>query len=165
MTRERHKESEPVAYEISVVFRENASSDKIEIQISAPERCPQVEELLTRLAAKERFIDVPSDGGRIIRLRTDSIIRIYSQNRKNYVCWANETFRTSASINELYGQLCGDSFLRISRFEIINLSKAVYFDFSIAGELKIKLENDQTVFASRRYIPVIRNYLKGGEKQ
>ena len=29
--------------------------------------------------------------------------------------------------------------------------------------LKIKLEEDQTVYASRRYIPVIREYLKGGD--
>ena len=106
---------------------------------------------------------MPSDGGRIVRLRTDHIIRIFSQNRKNYVFSSDGTIRTTASMNELYEQLIHDRFLRVSRFEIINLDKAESFDFSIVGQLKIKMEGSQTVFASRRYIPVIRDYLKGGD--
>ena len=33
-------------YDVSVVFREDSSLHSIEIQISAPERCEQVKELL-----------------------------------------------------------------------------------------------------------------------
>ena len=150
-------------YNVTVNFQENKSLDKIEILISAPERSDQVEDLLAQFAQKQQYLDLPTDGGRVFRVRTDSIIRIYSQNRKNYVCVSDETIRTSASVNELAEQLDSSGFLRISRFEIINLAKAVNFDFSIVGELKIKLEEDQTVFASRRYIPVIREYLKGGD--
>ena len=153
-----------MSYEVSVVFKEDSSLNAIQITVSAPERSRQVEELMARLVQKEHsYIDVPSDGGRTVRLRTDSIIRIYSQNRKNYISTADGIIRTSAPINELFTQL-GGGFLRISRFEIINLDKAVYLDFSIVGELKIKLEGDQMVFASRRYIPVIRDYLKGGDE-
>ena len=68
-------------------------------------------------------------------------------------------------MNELAAGLDADHFLRVSRFEIINLQKAVHFDFTIAGELKILLEKDQIVYASRRYIPIIRDYLKGGESK
>ena len=150
-------------YDVSVSFSENNSLDRIEITVCAPERSAQVEELLARLAERERFIDLPLYGGRTIRLRTDGIIRVFSQNRNNYVCTADETIRTTASIGELAEQLGSGRFLRVSRFEIINLDKAVHFDFSIVGELKIKLEGDQMVYASRRYIPVIRDYLKGGE--
>lgn len=153
------------SYDVSVAFREDRTLDKIEVQICAPERNAQVEELLARFSEKETYIDLPTDGGRNFRVRTDSIIRIYSQNRSNYVCVPDEIFRTTASVSELADKLNSHDFLRISRFEIINLAKTVHFDFSIAGELKIKLEGDQMVYASRRYIPVIRNYLKGGEKK
>ena len=152
-------------YDVTVSFREDKTLDNIEIMISAPDRSAQVEELLAQIAQKQQYLDLPTDGGRIFRVRIDSIIRIYSQNRSNYVCVADETIRTSASVNELAEQLDTSGFLRISRFEIINLAKAVKFDFSIVGELKIKLEQEQTVFASRRYIPVIRDYLKGGENK
>ena len=150
-------------YDVSVHFTEDNSLHNIEITVCAPERSAQVEELLARLTEKERYLDVPSYGGRTVRLRTDSIIRVFSQNRNNYVCTADETIRTTASIGELAEQLGAGRFLRVSRFELINLDKAVHFDFSIVGELKIKLEGDQMVYASRRYIPVIRDYLKGGE--
>ncbi len=150
-------------YDVSVSFSENKSLDRIEITVCAPEKNAQVEELLARFADRELFLDLPTEGGRTFRVRTDSIIRIYSQNRSNYVCVEDETIRTTASVNDLAAQLNEGGFLRISRFEIINLEKVVRFDFSIAGQLKIKLEQDQTVYASRRYIPVIRDYLKGGE--
>ena len=150
-------------YDVSVSFTEDRSLDKIEIRISAPERNEQVEQLLARLSDGSRYIELPTYGGGQIRLRKENIIRIFSENRNNYVCTADETVRTTASIGELEKQLGAGGFLRISRFEIINLDKAVHFDFSIVGELKIKMEADQTVYASRRYIPVIRDYLKGGD--
>ena len=151
------------SYDVSVSFQEDSSLDKIEVLIRAPDRNAQVEEILARFNDRETFLDLPTEGGRSFRIRRDSIIRIYSQNRSNYVCVADETIRTTASVNDLAEQLNGGGFLRISRFEIINLEKVVRFDFSIAGQLKIKLEENQTVYASRRYIPTIRDYLKGGE--
>ena len=152
-------------YDVFVSFREDSALDKIEVLISAPEKNAQVEDLLSHFAEKEKYLDLPTEGGRTFRVRTDSIIRIYSQNRSNYVCVADETIRTTASVNELAEKLNTHDFLRVSRFEIINLNKAMRFDFSIAGELKIKLEGNQLVYASRRYIPVIREYLKGGERK
>ena len=78
----------------------DSSLNAIQITVSAPERSRQVEELMARLVQKEHsYIDVPSDGGRTVRLRTDSIIRIYSQNRKNYISTADGIIRTSAPIN------------------------------------------------------------------
>ncbi len=89
-----------MSYEVSVVFKEDSSLNAIQITVSAPERSRQVEELMARLVQKEHsYIDVPSDGGRTVRLRTDSIIRIYSQNRKNYISTADGIIRTSAPIN------------------------------------------------------------------
>ena len=153
----------PMSYDVSVSFEEDPSSDHIEILIKAPTLSPQVETLLAQFAGKSRFVDVPSDRGRIVRIRTDHIIRVYSQNRKNYVSSTDGVIRMTASISDLYGQLDHDQFLRVSRFEIINLDRTEAFDFSIVGELKIRMEGNQTVYASRRYIPVIRDYLKGGD--
>ena len=54
-------------------------------------------------------------------------------------------------------------FLRISRFEIINLSKVARFDFSIAGTLQIEMKNGMKTWASRRCIAEIKNRLVGKE--
>ena len=151
------------SYDVTVRFLEDPSLDKIEVQISAPQHTAQVDDLLARFAQHERYLDLPSAGGKTFRVHIDSIIRIYSQNRNNFVCVSGETIRTTSSVNDLASKLGTSGFLRVSRFEIINLEKVVNFDFSIVGELKINLEDDQTVYASRRYIPIIRDYLKGGD--
>ena len=54
-------------------------------------------------------------------------------------------------------------FLRISRFELINLSKVKKYDFTIGGTLRIEFENGMETWASRRYIPIIRERLTGEE--
>ena len=149
--------------EVNVSFQADASLDHIEVLVRAPERGAQAEALIARLCEPERYLDLPSEGGRIFRVRTDGIIRVYSQNRSNYVCVGDEIIRTSMSMNELESRLGRGRFLRVSRFDIINLDKAENFDFTIAGVLRIRLEGDQTVYASRRYIPAIRDYLKGGD--
>jgi DNA-binding LytR/AlgR family response regulator len=54
-------------------------------------------------------------------------------------------------------------FLRISRYEIVNLRKVKYFDFSVSGSLYINLENGRETWASRRFIPAIKKRLQGKE--
>ena len=57
----------------------------------------------------------------------------------------------------------GRSFLRISRFEIINLKRVRKYDFTIIGTLRIEFENGMETWASRRYIPLIKERLSGEE--
>ena len=55
------------------------------------------------------------------------------------------------------------SFLRVSRFEIINLKMVKKYDFTIGGTLRIEFVNGMETWASRRYIPQIRARLSGEE--
>ena len=55
------------------------------------------------------------------------------------------------------------SFLRVSRFEIINLKKVRKYDFTLVGTLRIEFNNGMETWASRRYIPLIRQRLSGEE--
>ena len=56
-----------------------------------------------------------------------------------------------------------DRFLRVSRFEIIDLKKVRKYDFTLSGTLRIEFENGMETWASRRYIPLIRKRLSGEE--
>ena len=51
------------------------------------------------------------------------------------------------------------SFLRVSRFEIVNLKMVRKYDFTLAGTLRIEFENGMETWASRRYIPIIKERL------
>ena len=50
--------------------------------------------------------------------------------------------------------------MQISRYEVVNLSKVKRFDFSISGQLQIEMKNGISTWASRRFIPEIKNRLK-----
>ena len=55
------------------------------------------------------------------------------------------------------------SFLRVSRFEIINLKKVRKYDFTLVGTLRVEFDNGMETWASRRYIPLIKERLSGEE--
>ena len=52
-----------------------------------------------------------------------------------------------------------DRFLRVSRFEIIDLKKVRKYDFTLGGTLRIEFDNGMETWASRRYIPLIKERL------
>ena len=56
-----------------------------------------------------------------------------------------------------------EKFLRVSRFEIINLDMVRKYDFTLGGTLRIELENGMETWASRRYIPLIKERLSREE--
>lgn len=54
----------------------------------------------------------------------------------------------------------GRRFVRISRYELVNLDRVRRYDFTVAGTLRVELEGGMETWASRRCIPAIRKYLK-----
>ena len=60
-------------------------------------------------------------------------------------------------------KLLSDMFLRVSRFEIVNLARVSKYDFTVVGTLRIEFENGTETWASRRYIPLIKERLSGEE--
>lgn len=60
-------------------------------------------------------------------------------------------------------QLHPVAFLKISRYEIINLGKVSKFDFSVTGTFRIVMKNGMVTWASRRLIPEIKKRLQGKE--
>ncbi len=71
-------------------------------------------------------------------------------------------YRTKQSLQSIEEQL-SRRFLRVSRFELINLSMVRRYDFTIVGTLHIEFDNGMETWASRRYIPLIKERLSEEE--
>ncbi|MER2235290.1 MAG: LytTR family DNA-binding domain-containing protein, partial [Candidatus Limivicinus sp.] len=65
------------------------------------------------------------------------------------------------TLQSLEETLDSHTFIRISRYEIVNLRKVARYDFTISGTLRLELEGGMETWASRRCIPEIRRRLKG----
>lgn len=142
-----------------VVIRTDQRNELAERLISAVERCA-------------KGGDAPLlvyDGNAALLISRDEVTRVYTEPRKLMVCTGSRTYEARCSLQEMEDLLDRDWFVRISRFEIINMEKVVGFDVSVSGTIRVTLDDGSVTWVARRYVHTIeqrleRLYAKGGHK-
>ena len=145
-------------------FEEDPGLDQIEILIRAPKRDEQVEAILKQLSAspqKTLTVFDRLENKRI--LPAEEIVSASVHGKQVHIVTQNGRFYLKQTISYLESVLDPRQFVRISRYEIVNLSKVVSFDFTLAGTLRLELSGGMETWASRRCIPAIRKRLLGKE--
>ena len=145
---------------INVLFNEDPNQQDIDIVITAARKDEQVEELLQKIADPfDSTFTVYDDKGSAIIIPLDKIYSISSNNRKLKVVTEDGVFEMRSSLQDIEQDLRSPSFIKISRYEIINLMKVKEFDFSVSGTLRIEMNNGMQTWASRRNISEIKKRL------
>ncbi len=151
-------EIDPTRSEPRVVIQTAETSELVENLIYAIER--YVDSEYPQIAA--------GDGDSVVMLNQWDIFRLHTENRKVVLHTATGKYETRSTLQDIEKHLDPDCFVRISRFEIINLKKASGFDFSVTGTIKVVFEDDSETWVARRYVGAIRELLscdktRGGE--
>ena len=92
------------------------------------------------------------------------IIRVYVEARKVRICTGSGVYDSRRTLAWLESVLNVDRFVRISRFEIVNIRKIARFDFSIAGTVHIVFDDGSFTWAARRYVRPIQRKLSSLEE-
>lgn len=145
---------------VEALFDKNPNLKNVIITISASEMDDQVKyliELVKNSGGNDFYVQ--DEFGRQCRITEDKIIRIEVDNKSVAIHTGDGVFSLRKSLQEIESMLHSRMFLKISRFEIINLQKVSNFDFTIAGTLRIEFEDGSFTWASRRFIPLIRQRL------
>jgi DNA-binding LytR/AlgR family response regulator len=140
-----------------VIIKADKRTEKIDKIIEAIERC---------VYADTSKIPV-NDGDSIILLEQKDIMRVYTENRRVVVSAEKGDHESRMTLKEFEDILDKSFFVRISRFEIINLSRVFSFDLSMSGTIRVIFEGGSETWVARRYVKDILKKLdnmnKGGE--
>ncbi len=115
---------------------------------------------------RDKHIAVYS-GDETVLLHQYDIMRVFTQNRRLTVCTEDCCYESRLVLRQLEELLDPDTFVRISRFEIINLNKVAGFDMSMAGTIKVIFENGTQTWVSRRFVKALQDEIslrKGGQR-
>ena len=146
---------------VNVRFRQDTGKKDIDVLFTAAEKDNQVLSLMDRIKDPlSGTLTVKDTEGGTVVLSENHIISISSGNRKLKILAEEGTYEMKAALHDVEQWLHPLSFLRISRYEIINLEKVKKFDFSISGSLRIEMKDGMETWASRRFIPEIKTRLK-----
>ena len=149
---------------LNVRFERDETLDDIDIVIRASEKDSEIDSLITRLTQNNRQqLSVFDRNGCTCVIYDSDIVTVTSDGKQVRVITANGAYGAKQTLQNVEELLTGGAFLRISRFEIVNLMKIRKYDFTIGGTLRIEFEGGMETWASRRYIPLIKKKLSGEE--
>ena len=149
---------------ITFRFEPDPNLDHIDVVIRASAQDEEVMALLERLSRPAPDSLTVFDGhGNLRTVSPDDIILASVEGKFVNIVTEDGNWYARQSLQSLENTLDNKRFLRISRFEIVNLDKVLRYDFTLAGTLRLELAGEIETWASRRCIPAIRKRLLGKE--
>ena len=148
----------------NIRFERDPSLHRIEVIVRAPQENEDVRELMNRLTDHEPNTLVAFDGnGNVRPIVAERIISASVEGKLISLVTQDGVWYTRQSLQSLEAALDKRRFVRISRYELINLNHVIRYDFTVAGTLRVELAGGMETWASRRCIPAIRRKLAGKE--
>ena len=148
---------------MNVRFEQDTALDTVDVVIRASEKDAQIKELIERLSHRESEKLTVLDRDNCPCVIDEEKIVLVSADGKNVRITATDgIYRAKQSLQGVE-EMLSRRFLRVSRFELVNLEMVHKYDFTIGGTLRIEFDNGMETWASRRYIPLIRERLSGEE--
>ena len=119
----------------------------------------ELQALVQSLGSEPAQVIAGFQEGHAAVLTPDTLYRVYASNGKVYAQTEQDTYTLRLRLYEMEQRLAGQSFVRISNAEIINLKKVKGFDLSFTGTICVTLANGTVTYVSRRYVSKIKHVL------
>lgn len=149
---------------IRVSFERDPGAEGIDVTVRAAEQDSEVEAVMARAAGREpAFLSVTDADGAQRMLPATDILLVSVNGKRVDVVTELGRYTSRQSLQSMEKALDPAQFLRVSRFELVNLSKVVRYDFTLVGTLRLELAGGIEAWASRRCIPEIRRRMSGKE--
>ena len=146
---------------VNVRFEADESRRDIDVLFAASTEDDQVTALMERVRDPLGGTwEVRDAQGGAVTIPEERIVSVSVDSKKLKVVADDGVYWVKMTLQEAEKALNPSLFLRVSRYEIVNLLKVRRFDFSVAGVLRVELENGTETWVSRRCIPIIKKRLQ-----
>ena len=140
----------------------NKRYEEIQVILRSNEMNDETIEILEKLkTTKNKYILGKSDK-KVYIVDVKDIYFFYSENQKVFVETEDFRYEVDERLYEIEENFKNTSFIRVSKFSIVNLKKVKNIDMSFSGNLTINFINGKKESISRRYISKIKDYLRNG---
>lgn len=147
---------------VHIRFEQDASLDHIDVVIRAPDQDDSVTDLINRISARPPdMLTAYDENGNVRKLDQKKIVLASVNGKVVDLITDDGVWHIRQTLQNLEDNLDKQRFVRISRYEIVNVEKILKYDFTVAGTLRIELTGGMETWASRRCIPAIRRRLTG----
>ena len=150
---------------VNVRFEKDREQSDIDVLFTASEVDNQVAVLMNRVSDPLSITwEVRDSEGSAVTLSEECIASISVSGKRLRIVADDGVYWLKMPLQDVEKALNPSMFLRVSRYEIVNLHKVRRFDFTVTGTLRVEMEDDTETWASRRFIPIIKERLQKREQ-
>ena len=140
---------------VNLTYNQQIPKDELQLATRAPS---STIDRIVDFAQKEVFQLPAQINNRKVLVELPAIQQIYAANKKAYCYANNQEYLLNQRLYQLASTL-PNSFVQISRSELIQLKYVQFFNFTKTGIIEILFKDGRKTSASRRYLGKIKEVL------
>lgn len=134
-----------------------------QMDIRCHEVTEEIREIVTFVKTRQGHLSGMLDGNRY-EVPLPDICYIEAVDNKVFIYTRARVYETKQRLYELEEMLREKHFLRVSKSLLINLMKIKSITPALNGRFKAVLQNGEEIIISRKYVPLLKTALKGGNE-
>lgn len=143
---------------MKIHINEDPGYKDTEITINCRRISPDVERVITMLRVLDLKLTGKKDEQTYI-LDAAKVLYIDTVDKKTFFYTKQEVYESELKLYELEEELAALDFIRANKSCVINFNQIVSIKPDIDGKLLITLSNQEKLFVSRQYAPIIKKKL------
>ncbi|MBR3341016.1 MAG: LytTR family transcriptional regulator DNA-binding domain-containing protein [Clostridiales bacterium] len=146
---------------MEISIKKIGEEEKEYIEIGCHIRDERVDEIVRFIRSREGILKGIKED-RQYSLALPDILYIEAVDEKTFIYLENDCYESGRRLYEFEEVLSSRNFARISKSVVVNLMKITSIKPSLNGRFSCVLTNGEQVIISRKYVPDIREKLRGG---
>ena len=122
----------------------------------------EIQEIISFVKSRQGQLSAVRDGKRY-EVPVVDLFYAESVDDRLFLYTANDSYEIRMKLYELEDLLKNTSFFRVSKSMIVNLMKITSVRPALNGRFSAMLKNGEEIIISRKYVPALKQILKGGE--